>query len=352
MSFEINPAATRALAGKTAWIISDGKAGHEAQCLGVAAALGVLPVVKPVHPVGVFKLASPWGPVSPGEKFGAEESAFAPPWPTLAFATGRLTIPYIRALKRRAGLQTFTVILLDPRTPANSADLIWVPEHDHRRGPNVITTVTSPHAFSPGRLRSLRATVPDAIAALPRPRIAVLIGGPNRDYSYTDADIDQLAKALLRLAARGAGLMITPSRRTPAAMMRAIADATSDSQRIVWNGSGENPYPMFLAHADAFVVTADSVNMACEAAATGQPIHVFTPSGTSAKFDRFHDHLRRHGATRPLLETGATRSLPDCDGPLPTWTYRPLDSAQTIADEIVRRWSIRAHVLPGLVAQS
>ncbi len=361
MSCDANPVGTRPLAGKTAWIISDGKAGHEAQCLGVAAALGVAPIIKRVHPTGVFKFASPWSPVAVSEKFGTANSAFAPPWPTLAFATGRLTIPYIRALKRRAGLQTFTVILLDPRTPANSADLMWVPEHDRRRGPNVITTVTSPHAFSPARLRSLRETVPDDIAALPHPRVAVLIGGPNRDYNYTDADIDRLATALQRVAARDAGLMLTPSRRTPAAMMRAIADATSDSQRIVWDGTGENPYPMFLAHADAFIVTADSVNMACEAAATGQPIHVFTPSGTSAKFDRFHDCLRRHGATRPLLENsatrpllenGATRPLLETDDPLETWTYRPLDSAQFIADEIVRRWSIRADVLPGLVAQS
>ena len=66
--------------------------------------------------------------------FGVEGSRLGPPWPAFAFATGRTTIPYIRALRRRAGLATYTVILMDPRTGPKSADLIWVPEHDRRRG--------------------------------------------------------------------------------------------------------------------------------------------------------------------------------------------------------------------------
>lgn len=340
MSDDAKTANRRTLEGRPAWIISDGKAGHEMQCLGVAAALGVTPVIKRVAPSGLFKLASPWAPVSPIETFGAPGTSFGPPWPALALATGRLTIPYVRALKRRAGLATFTVILLDPRTAAKSADLIWVPEHDRRRGPNVITTATSPHAFTPQRIAGLRASVPDAISALPQPRVAVLIGGPNRDYKYAADDVAHLGAALRAIGESGAGLMITPSRRTPAAMMHAIADATSDAARIVWDGTGDNPYPAFLANADAFVVTADSVNMTCEAAATGRPIHVFTPSGTSPKFDRFHATLREAGVTRPLKHS---------IGPLAAWSYVPLDSAATIAEEIIRRWTIRSHILPGLV---
>jgi mitochondrial fission protein ELM1 len=36
---------------------------------------------------------------------------------------------------------------MDPRTGTNSADLIWVPEHDRRRGPNVLSTLTAPHRY-------------------------------------------------------------------------------------------------------------------------------------------------------------------------------------------------------------
>jgi hypothetical protein len=336
-------AQTGPLAGQTAWIISDGKAGHEAQCLGVVEALGLTPEIKRVNPAGVFKWAAPWGPVAPGEKFGNPGSAFEPPWPSLAFATGRTTIPYVRALRRRAGLATYTVILMDPRTGPGSADLIWVPGHDRRRGSNVITTLTAPHRFSPGRLEALRDHIPADIAALPRPRIACLIGGPNGDYRYTDADESRLAGYLAALAAAGFGIMITSSRRTPERLVSRLREAIRDTSTLFWDGGGPNPYADFLAQADAFLITADSVSMICEAAATGRPIHVFKPSGGGAKFDRFHAALAEYGATRPLTAPGRA---------LETWSYQPLHSADVIAAEIARRWRRRAEILPGLIGQS
>ncbi len=329
----------RLLEGRTAWIFSDGKAGHEAQCLGVVEALGLSAQVKRTDLQGIHKLLAPWGPLPSSVGMGTP-GPLGPPWPAFAFATGRTTIPYIRALRRRAGLQTYTVILMDPKTGPNSADLIWVPEHDHRRGANVITTLTAPHRFSPKRLGALRATVPSSIAVLPKPRIACLIGGPNGDYRYTDADEERLLQSLTALSESGAGLMITTSRRTPERLGTRIRNAVAGKPVLFWDGAGQNPYPDFLAHADAFVITADSVSMTCEAAATGRPIFLFSPAGGSRKFDRFHAALAAYGATRPLPQPGE---------PLPAWSYQPLDSAETIAAEIGRRWLKRAEMLPGLV---
>jgi mitochondrial fission protein ELM1 len=331
------------LSGAPAWIISDGKAGHENQCIGVARALGVAFEIKRVAPSGPFKWAAPMAPVAPGEKFGKQGSPFAPPWPAIAFATGRTTIPYIRALKRRAGFATFTVILMDPRTGPGVADLIWVPEHDRRTGANVIKTLTSPHGFGPDRLQALRACVPDEIDKLPHPRIAVLVGGPNRDYRYASDDQERFRRAIAQLVKCGAGLMITASRRTPEDLVAAIKSEADTPNCYFWDGCGDNPYADFLAHADAFVVTADSVNMACEAAATGRPIHIFGLTGQSDKFERFHASLQRYGASRALPETFTT---------LENWSYEPLDSAQTIADEIVRRWQARAAMIPGLMTRT
>lgn len=331
---------TGVLKGRRAWIISDGKAGHEIQCRGVAEALGVDAEVKRIEPGRVGKLTAPWGLVGRGVRFGQEGSPFAPPWPDVALSAGRLTIPYIRALKRKAGPGTFTVVLLDPRMPANCADLIWVPAHDARRGANVISTLTSPHGFSEARLGALRAHVPEAIAALPRPRVAVFIGGPNGVYPFTDADAARFGAALTSLAASGAGLMISPSRRTPGAFLEQIDLATAGAPRILFDGTGDNPYAEFLAHADAFIVTADSVNMAGEAAATGKPIYIFEPEGGGLKFSRFHEGLREYGATRVL--PAALAALDD-------WQYPPLHSAEVIAAEIERRWQIRRDLLPGLM---
>lgn len=327
------------LRGKRAWIISDGKAGHEIQMLGIAEALGVDAQIKPIAaPGNLYKLTAPYGPPPVAARFGAPGGPFAPPWPAIAFATGRLTTPYIRALKRKAGMQTFTVILLDPKTGPRSADLFWVPEHDTRRGANVVTTLTSAHRYAPERIAQLRSKMPASIAALPTPRVAVLIGGPNGDYWYGPDETARLARALAALAQSGAGLMITASRRTPPDLLDAVGKATETGQRFFWRGEGPNPYPDFLASADAFVVTADSVNMVGEAAATGRPIHVFHPAGGSSKFDRFHAVLSEKGITRPFNDGRGLES----------WNYEPLDSARNIACEIERRYAARLKMIPGL----
>jgi uncharacterized protein len=157
------------------------------------------------------------------------------------------------------------------------------------------------------------------------------LGGKNGVYSFTDADDDRLAAALGSLKDMGCSFMVTPSRRTHRRLLRAVETATAGAPRTLWDGTGENPYPSYLAHADALIVTADSVNMCGEACATGRPVYVFTPTGGSPKFARFHAGLTAAGATRPL---------PEHFSALPNWTYPPLDSAAMIADEIRARWRI------------
>jgi mitochondrial fission protein ELM1 len=323
--------ALRLIAGKKGWIISDGKAGNDAQARGVFDALGLDYEIKPVAPGGLWKLLSPYGPVNPAEKFGGEASPFRPPWPDVAIAIGRLTTPYIRALKRRAGGETFTVILQNPKTGTGSADLFWAPEHDRLRGANVVTTLTAPHSFSAKRLRELKGREPAALTALPSPKVAVLLGGPNGDYVYSPSAVARLAEVLRSLVALGAGLMITPSRRTPVAVSDAIREAIADAPAYFWDGQGENPYIAFLACADMFIAPADSVNMTGEPCATGRPVYVFSPDGGSAKFTRFHEALSRHGATRPC---------PARFDRIESWTYEPLNSAEYIAGEIAARWAV------------
>jgi mitochondrial fission protein ELM1 len=325
-----------AVAGRSGWIISDGKAGNDVQTRGVFDAMGLGYETKPVDPKGIWRVLSPWGPVAPSERFGMAAGQFRPPWPEFAIAIGRLTTPYIRRLKQAAGLATFTIILQNPKVGARSADLFWVPEHDTRRGPNVITSLTAPHSFTARRLEQLRAVVPPAIAALRRPRVAVLLGGPNGDFRYTPAALARLAAALGSLARLGASLLVTPSRRTPPEVTQFVREATAGAVRIFWDGTGENPYPQFLAHADAFIAPADSVNMTGEPCATGKPVYVFEPEGGSAKFARFHEALRRHGATRPM---------PASFERLETWEYAPLNSSEAIATEIAQRWWKRRQML-------
>lgn len=325
-------ASRRPLAGRPVWVISDGRAGIELPCIGIAERLGASIAVKRIAPARPWRWLAPWGPADPAARIGRPGSDFTAPWPAVAIASGRQAVPFIRAVRRASAGQTFTVFIQDPRRGASVADLICIPEHDRLRAANVLALATVPHGFSAERLAGLRAAPPPDLLALPRPRIGVILGGPNRVYRYGDDSLRRLAAGLTSLAALGAGLMITPSRRTPDYLLAAVDAATVSAARLLWRGEGDNPYPHFLANADALVVTGDSVNMVSEACATGRPVYVFEPEGGSPKFAAFHARLRDYGATRPMPERFER---------IDAWSYAPLDATVTIVREIERRWLAR-----------
>lgn len=317
------------LAGATAWLVTDGKAGHEAQALGVAEALGVEYAWYRVAAGGLSGLLAPWGP--PPRTFRC-----APPWPRLAIGIGRTAMPALRQVHRRTGLATYTVVLQDPRTSERIADLIWVPEHDRRRGPNVITTLTPPNRFTAELLAKLRDAPDAAIDALPAPRVMVALGGAAKVWRYTGDDIAKLSAAIRIVGTQGASFMVTPSRRTPPEVAVAVARALQPFPHILYSGAGDNPYARYLAKADAIIVTADSVSMTGEAVATGKPVYVFTPTGGSDKFHRFHDALQRIGATRFLNHE--TSVIFD-------WSHPPIHAADAIAKAIAERIANRGRYI-------
>lgn len=314
----------------TGWIVTDGRMGTVATASGIAAELGLDADHKRVAPRALWSTLPSWSVLDPRDTFGGTGSAFAPPWPDIAIAAGARTIPYLQALRRASEGATFTVILQHPRTRADIADLIWCPEHERLNAPNVISTLTSPHGMRPHRLAAMRRMPVAEIEALGGPLAAVLLGGPNRAYTFDAPARERLAECLRNLTKQGVSFLITPSRRTTAALFRTVTAATKGARRIVWTREDTNPYWSFMAHADFTIVTADSVNMTSEACVTGRPVYVFEPDGGSGRFKRFHASLREYGATRPL--TAGTQADE-------TWSYVPLDAAPIIAGEIVRRYS-------------
>jgi mitochondrial fission protein ELM1 len=215
------------------------------------------------------------------------------------------------------------VQILDPHMPARAFDAVVVPRHDQLAGPAVLRTVGAVNRLTPAAVAMAAAAWTGTLAGLPRPRLAVLIGGPSRSARFGRRDETRLLAALEALAPAH-GLMVTGSRRTPLGLVARIRAALGASA-FVWDGAGPNPYPGLLGHADAVLVTEDSVNMASEAASTGLPVHVFALGGRTAKIARFHDSLARHGASRRFI------------GTIGRWRYPPLAEADRIAAELLRR---------------
>lgn len=308
------------------WVLSDGKAGDESQCLGVAEQLGASPDIRRVKPRKPWAWLMPRGPIDPREAPDQPGSPLSPPFPDIAIASGRRAVSYLRALKKASNGATYTVFLKDPRTGAGTADLIWVNRHDRLRGDNVLVTTTSPHRLTPQKLAAARAVPPAAIADLPRPRVAVLVGGDSRHHRFTPGDIARFAGQLDELARSGASLMGSPSRRTSPALADAVATVFARHDGWWWDGSGENPYLALLANADAVVATADSTNMIGEATATGVPILVFEPQGGHSKITALNRALQNEGVVHRFC--GSLEGKP----------YEPIDSTPVIADAIRQGW--------------
>ncbi len=324
-----SPASTapRLPPGTTAWVLASGKVGHEVHCLGIARELGLEPELKQVKPRALFAALTPFGPIDPRDDAHRQGSLLAPPFPDLVFAAGRVTVPYLRYLRRVSGGRTFTIFLQDPRTGAGTADLLWVPEHDKLRGENVLVTLTSPHPLRPHVLEAARREPDPRLANLPHPRVAMVLGGPSAHHRYEDKDVAALTAIATSIAEAGYGVMVTPSRRTPASLVTALAQALEGKAVFVWNGEGENPYSAMIALADSIVVTGDSVNMVGEALAGGVPVQVYEPSGGHPKITGFIDKLVAAGHVRRWA------------GALEGWDNPPLDATSLIASEIARRYN-------------
>ena len=258
----------------------------------------------------------------PFTAYNARVRRIVPPWPDLVIGAGRQIAPLVAALKKLHGVKT--VQILDPCMPLADFDLVAIPEHDRMTGQNVIVTVGSVGRSTPEIVAAAAEPWRGRLAALPHPRLAVLLGGPSTSARFGGGAAGRLADALQALAEQGHGLMVTPSQRTPQGLVGRLRDRLG-GRAFVWDANGDNPYPGILGLADAVLVTDDSVNMASEAASTGKPVHVFPLARVSAKIHRFHATLEAQGAMRRF------------EGEIGDWTYPPLAEADRVAAEVDAR---------------
>ncbi|MCB1530584.1 MAG: mitochondrial fission ELM1 family protein [Rhodospirillales bacterium] len=295
-------------------------AGTENQCLGIAEALNIRPVIKRIGLRQPWKFLSPWLGFEGSYSFTGDK--LGPPWPDLLLASGRKSVAAARYIKKASGGKTFAVQIQDPRIDPACFDLVAVPAHDPARGDNVLVTTAAPNRLTQERLDAAKEQFSSLFSPLPAPRVAVLIGGSSKAHRMTPAVMEKLAAQLEPL---NAGFMITASRRTDDACMDILKHALKGRHAFIWDGTGENPYFGMLAWADYILVTEDSVSMTSEAATTGKPVYTIPMEGGAARLDKFHEGLRKAGITRLF------------NGRLENWKYPPLQDAERVAQAIQDR---------------
>lgn len=310
-----------------AWVITDGSAGNQRQALALAQALGVHARTLTLAP------RPPWSWLAPRLTLGGrlawpalQRAALTPPWPALAIGCGRDAALATRLLRGLSQGTCRSVQILDPRAPPRYWDLLIAPRHDGLVGTNVLNPLGSLHPVDAEWLAAGREAYAE-FAALPRPRLALLLGGPRRgialDTAWTDALIAGLRSRLVR---HGGSVLLSASRRTPPALVAAISDALTGVPGVRWRGAADgcNPYPGLLAWADRVIVSPDSVNMLSEAAAIGVPVHTLTLAPLPRRLTRFHAALRAGGWLADLDDDSAPPA-------------QPLREAAAIAAEVARR---------------
>ncbi len=303
------------------WLLNEDYAGLYAQALGLAEAAGLAAERRILRPRGVWRHLAPALWPSPVRAIAPE--ALAPPWPELLIGAGGKAAVVVAALRRRVR----GVIVQHPRIDARRFDLIVAARHDELTGPNVIVTRTALHRATPARLAAAAEQWAPHFAHLPRPLVAVLVGGSNGRFRLDAAVGAALAGQLAEMMRRDrVGLALTPSRRTDPAVTRVLREALAPLGAFVWDGEGDNPYFGMLALADVIVATTDSVSMISEAVATSAPVLIAELPGSSRRQALF---------LRGLIDDGRARFY---QGRFAHWPVAPVDDTAAAAAEMCRRF--------------
>jgi len=311
----------RAMLPSHSWILTEDYAGLRAQALGLAEAAGLAPDIRVLRARGLWRqVPAAWWPrplsvIAP--------AALAPPWPELAIGCGGKSAAVLAALAPRMRV----VIVQHPRMSVRRFDLVVAARHDELTGPNVLVTRTALHRVTPSRLAAAAAAWQARLAALPRPLVAVLVGGSNGRFRLDAAVGARLAGQLAEMMQRDrVGVALTPSRRTDPAVRALLRDRLAPLGGWVWDMEGENPYFGLLALADAIVVTGDSVSMLSEAVATTAPVLLAALPGRSRRIGLFTGGLIDDGRMRPFA------------GRFEHWPVAPVDDTAVVAAEMCRRF--------------
>jgi mitochondrial fission protein ELM1 len=274
------------------WVLRDPRAGTAAQALGLAERLGA-----PFREV-----ALEWGPLArlpwpfPTLLGLRGRAGLAPPWPRLVISAGRRAAPVALWLGARGAR---TVHAMRPGFGAARFDLLVIGAHDAPRpAPNLMVIEGAMHRVTPAALAQASAGFPE-LAAMPRPRVGLLLGGPVRGEGMAPEAAARIARAAAGL---GASVMASTSRRTGAAAGEAVAAALAGlPHRLHRFGTpGENPYLGILALADLLVVTGDSISMLSEALMTTAPLLIADPGGLGHRHRALAEGLLARGLAAPL----------------------------------------------------
>lgn len=240
----------------TIWRITDGKAGHDTQSLGLTTAMSVLTPCR-IHDIKVPPRLGLW----PGLLTRDFNAGKGLPDPDLIIGAGHQT--HLVMLLAKAARGGRAVVLMKPSLPTSWFDLCLIPEHDKPPQQNNILPTCG----------ALNTIVPST-AKEPGHGL-LLIGGPSRHYNWDEATLlAQINRILDDISVRWT---LTDSPRTPASTRRSFANLHRDNLLYrPYADTSRDWLAQQLSDSAVAWVTEDSVTMLYEALTAGAAVGVLS----------------------------------------------------------------------------
>jgi mitochondrial fission protein ELM1 len=285
------------------WLVIGDKLGDNAQVEIIAAALGWPYERKPLYFLAPYVLGKPPFKASLYHLDTSRSAALEPPWPDLVLTIGRRPAMAALWIREHSGGHTQIVLLGRPkRWLEKFALVIATPQYCLPDRPNVLPIDLPLMRSNTAAVTAAATAWQSRLAALPRPLIAVLVGGQTKPFVFDATVAAQLLAQLGRVVAETGGtLYITTSRRTPPAVVEVLqAGLPPGAIFYRWQANDPaNPYLALLGLADRFIVSGDSISMLVEVARLGKPLAIFPLPYKLAMVERLRNALTR------LIQPGA-----------------------------------------------
>lgn len=201
------------------------------------------------------------------------------PWPDLVITAEAPLSPVARWIKTRSLGKSRTVHVGRPAGLTAGHDLVITsPQFPVSEVANVLklpilltTNIETP--LSEGELKLAKH-----LASLPKPLVAVLMGGPSQPYMFAASECQELSKRCENLWSNiGGSLVAVTSPRSKGTVENSFSlsdDIPGFVYRWSYDKERTDPYRLLLKLADCFIVTSDSISMISEAMATNKPVYI------------------------------------------------------------------------------
>ena len=302
-----------------ALLLTEGMHGMISQVEGLAKALDLDFIHEKIELNNFWKLLPP--KITPAQNF-VFKNKIDHDFNVLISCGRKSVIPSVY-LKNKLKDKIINIHIQDPKVSLNNFDFIVVPEHDGLMGKNVLTSKGAIHYLTNHELEQNESYLKSRVDNQKK-IVTLIIGGPNKYYSYDDKIIDKVFEKIENyFIKKNYQAIIIPSMRTPKNIIQK-AQNYFDKNQIVIPDIDKKAYLSSLKLADHIVVTCDSTSMISEAAITGKPIYVIQMPAIRSN-QRFKDFFN-------LFES--LNIIKNLETSIESWDYKKLDETNRISSYI------------------